>query len=104
MSYSHFDNEVHNGAISITQRGFINDRYKVNPVGQWGKILVMSMGFVDHLGLCDFRKNFASLCSSSEERNLKNPLQTTWTKKPFRLFCSRQYGHVIQAIVLVPEI
>ena len=41
--------------------------------------------------------------SSSEERNLKNPLQTTWTKKPFRLFCSRQYGHVILAFVLVPE-
>ena len=30
--------------------GFINDRCKVNPVGQWGKILVMAMGFVDHLG------------------------------------------------------
>ena len=24
---------------------------KVNPIGQWGKILVMAMGFVDHLGL-----------------------------------------------------
>ena len=48
--YSHFGNEVRNGAISITQRGFINDCYKVNPVGQWGKVLVMTMGFVDHLG------------------------------------------------------
>ena len=51
MCYSHFGNEVRNGAISITQRGFINDRYKVNPVGQWEKILVMAMGFVDHLGI-----------------------------------------------------
>jgi hypothetical protein len=24
----------------------------VNPFGQWGKILVMAMGFADHLGLC----------------------------------------------------
>ena len=47
MCYSHFGNDVHNG---VMQQGFINDRYKVNPVGQWGKILVMVMGFVDHLG------------------------------------------------------
>ena len=45
MCYSHFGNEVRNGAISITQRGFINDRYKVKPVGQWGKILVMAMSY-----------------------------------------------------------
>ena len=51
MCYSHFGNEVRNGAISITQWGFINARYKINPVGQWGEILVMAMGFVDHLGL-----------------------------------------------------
>ena len=38
-------------SISISQQGFINDRYKVNPVGQWGIILVMTMGLVDHLGL-----------------------------------------------------
>ena len=50
ICYSHFGNEVCNGAISITQWGFINDCYKVNPIGQWGKILVMAMGFVDHLG------------------------------------------------------
>ena len=50
MCYSHLGNEVCNGAISITQRGYISDRCKVNPVGQWGKILVMAMGFVDHLG------------------------------------------------------
>jgi hypothetical protein len=50
MCYSHFDNKVHNGAISITQQGLINKCYKVNPVGQWGKFLVMAMGFIDHLG------------------------------------------------------
>ena len=50
MCYSHFGNEVRKGAISITQRGFINDRYKLKPVDQCGKILVMAMGFVDHLG------------------------------------------------------
>ena len=50
MCYSHFGHEVRNGAISIMQRGFINDPYNVNPVGQWGKILVMAMGFVNHLG------------------------------------------------------
>ena len=32
-----------NGAISFTQRGFISDCYKVNTIGQWGKILVMAM-------------------------------------------------------------
>jgi hypothetical protein len=51
MCYSHFGKGVRNGAISITQWGFINDSYKVNPVGQWEKIMVIAMGFVDHLGL-----------------------------------------------------
>ena len=51
MCYSYFGNEVRNGAISITQRGFINERFEVNPIGQWEKILVMAMGFVDYLGL-----------------------------------------------------
>ena len=50
MCYSHFDNGIRIGAISIMQRGFINDCYKVNPIVQWGKFLVMAMGFVDHLG------------------------------------------------------
>jgi hypothetical protein len=50
MCYSHFGNGVRNGAISITQWGFIMDRHKVNPIGQWGKILLIEMGFVDHLG------------------------------------------------------
>ena len=50
MCYSHFHNEVCNGAISITQRDYINDRCKVNPVGQREKILIMAMWFVDHLG------------------------------------------------------
>ena len=49
MSYSHFVNEVHNGAISITQWGVINDHYEVNPVDQWGNFFVMAMGFVDCL-------------------------------------------------------
>ena len=62
MCYSHFANEVCNGSISIMQRGFINDCNKVNPVGQWGKILVMAMGFVDHLGLCLFMVHSTSLC------------------------------------------
>jgi hypothetical protein len=52
MCYSHFGNEV---CISIRQRGFINDHYKVNPVGQWGKILAIAMGFVDHLGHYHFK-------------------------------------------------
>ena len=49
MCYSHFGNGVCNGAISITRWGFINDRYKVNPVGQWENFLVIAMGFVDDL-------------------------------------------------------
>ena len=49
MCYSHFGDEVRNGAISIMQWGFINDCNKVNPVCQQGKILVMATGFVDHL-------------------------------------------------------
>ena len=52
MCYSHLGNGVCNGAISITQWGFISDDYKVKFMGQWGKILVMAMGFVDHLGQC----------------------------------------------------
>ena len=50
MCYSHLGNGVSNGAISIMQRGFISGCYKVKSIGQWGKILVMAMGFVDHLG------------------------------------------------------
>ena len=48
ICYSHFGNRVRNGAISITQWGFISDYYKVKSIGQWGKILVMVRGFVDH--------------------------------------------------------
>ena len=51
MCYSHLGNGVRNGAISIMQRGFICGCYQVKSIGQWGKILVMSMGFVDHMGL-----------------------------------------------------
>ena len=46
MRYSHFGNGVRNGAISIMQLGFISGCYK------WGKILVMAMEFVNHLGQC----------------------------------------------------
>ena len=49
MCYSHLGNGIRNGSISITKWGFINYRCKVNPVSQWGKILVMAMGFVDYL-------------------------------------------------------
>ena len=53
MCYFHFGIEIClfvTGQFPYKQQGFINDCYKVNPVGQWGKILVMAMGFVDHLG------------------------------------------------------
>ena len=41
MCYSNFGN----GAISITQWGFINDHYKVSAIGQWGKTKITVMGF-----------------------------------------------------------
>ena len=43
-------NGVGNGAISITQWGFISGCYKVKSIGQWVKNFVMAMGFVDQLG------------------------------------------------------
>ena len=52
MCYSHLGYGVCNGAISITQQGFISGCYKVKSNGQWEKILVMTTGFVDHLGPC----------------------------------------------------
>ena len=48
MCYSLLGNGVRNGAISITQRGFISDYYKVKPMGKNSGI--RAMGFVDHLG------------------------------------------------------
>ena len=51
MYYSHLGIEVLNGAISITQRGFISGCYKVKSIGQWENILVMALGFVDHFRL-----------------------------------------------------
>ena len=45
MCYSNFGNRFRNGAISITQRGFINDHYKVSAIGQWGKTKITVMGF-----------------------------------------------------------
>ena len=56
MCYSHLGNEARNGSISIMQRGFINDCYKVNPVGQWEKTLAMAMEFVVHLGQIGFNQ------------------------------------------------
>ena len=50
MCYTHYGNWVRNGAISIAQWGLLSDCYKVNPIGQRGKILVIVMGFVDTLG------------------------------------------------------
>ena len=61
MCYSYFGNEVRNGAISISQRGFINEHCEVNPNCQCEKILVMAMGFVDHLGLAGFLSCFSQL-------------------------------------------
>jgi hypothetical protein len=48
---------LRNGVLST------NDCYKLNPIGQWGKILVMAMGFVDHLGIDlnpGFGRNFGT--------------------------------------------
>ena len=42
--------EVHIGAISITQWGFDNDCYVGKPCWPMGKIFLIAMGFVDHLG------------------------------------------------------
>ena len=50
MCYSHYGNGVRNGAISIVQWYLLSDCYKVNPIGQRGKILVIVFGFVDTLG------------------------------------------------------
>ena len=54
MCYSHYGNGVRNGAIFIAQWGLLSDCYKVNPIGQWGKIVVIVMGFVDTLELCPY--------------------------------------------------
>ena len=51
MCYSHYGNGVRNGAISIARWGLLSDCYKVNPIDQWRKILVIILGFVDTLGL-----------------------------------------------------
>ena len=44
MCYSHYGNGVRNEVYLVTAK------YKVNPIGQRGKILVIVMGFVDKLG------------------------------------------------------
>ena len=61
MCYSHLGKGIRNGAISIMQWGFISGCYKVKSIGQWGKILVMAMGFVDHLGQCFVGQNCPQL-------------------------------------------
>ena len=50
MCYSHYGNGVRNGAISIARWGLLSDCYKVNPIDQWRKILVIILGFVHTLG------------------------------------------------------
>ena len=45
-------NGVPNGAISIAQWGLLSNGCKVTPIGQWRKILVIVMGFVDTFGQC----------------------------------------------------
>ena len=82
--YSHFGYVVLNGAISITQWGFINDRYRV---GQWGKILVMAMGFVDHLG----QSQPLSFCQRNFGRDfLKNSMLSDWKVcKILKIKCSK---------------
>ena len=50
MCYSHFVNGVRNGATSITKWSLLNGYYKVNPIGQWEKILVTGMGFAHTFG------------------------------------------------------
>ena len=67
MCYSHLGNVVHNGAISIMQLYFINGCYKVKSIGQWEKILVMAMEFVDHLGrykIEDFNRTLGKMNGS----------------------------------------
>ena len=62
MCYSHFDNEIRNGAISITQWGFINDYYMVYAVGQWGKIMITVMMFSHTVGHVRVINAFSRLC------------------------------------------
>ena len=47
-----FGNGVHNGTISVTYWGFLNDYYMVNPIAQWKKILVTVMGIEHVSGPC----------------------------------------------------
>ena len=72
MCYSHLGNVVCNGATSVTQRGFNIDYYKVKSIGQWGKNLVIAMGFVD-------RSLGAFLCKITKRRNyMKFQLGSCW--------------------------
>ena len=94
MCYSHLGNVVCNGATSVTQRGFIIDYYKVKSIGQWGKNLVIAMGFVDRsLGafLCKItkRRNYMKLYEISAWLMLALGFQSPGTEKPnFSGLCS----------------
>ena len=52
ICYSHYTNGVCNGATSIAQWGLLSDYYKVNSIGQWKKILVIVIGFVNRFWHC----------------------------------------------------
>ena len=79
VCYSHFGNEVRIGAISITQLGFINDCYKVKPVDQWGKFLVMAMGFQITFGF-DLKK---LIISNHNSMRIQLPYQEDINKSMF---------------------
>ena len=56
MCYSDLGNGVCNGVIFIMQQGFISGCYKINSIGQAGKILVMAMihYLKNKVGVVDF--------------------------------------------------
>ena len=52
------------------QRGFINDYYKVNAIGQWGKIMIIEIWFAHTIlwGSNSFiNHNEANSCALSKE-------------------------------------
>ena len=59
MCCSHFGNGVRNGAISIICKwSSLNEYYKVNPIGQWRKMLVIPIEFVEGargVSACNFK-------------------------------------------------
>ena len=69
MCYSHYSNGVRNGVISIAQWGLLGDCYKVNPISQCGKILVIVMEFVDMFRPCLLDEGIAKLSKKFKSRN-----------------------------------